>query len=151
MMAIQWSTKRFDELTVHELHDLLRLRVDIFVVEQNCPYAEIDGLDLTALHLFAQSADGSMIAYARMIPPEGDGVPHIGRVVVHADHRGNGIAGILMARALDMVLKHYGSRRSALAAQAHLEQFYARFGFTREGPDYLLDGIPHVDMRREEA
>jgi len=147
MMEIHWSIKRFDELTVQELHDLLRLRVDIFVVEQNCPYPEIDGLDVTALHVFAQNTDSSMIAYARVLPPAPADVPHIGRVVVHADHRNKGIAGVLMERALDVVLQRYGSRRSALAAQAHLEHFYARFGFVRQGPDYLLDGIPHVDMR----
>lgn len=151
MMEIQWSTKRFKELTVHELHDLLRLRVDIFVVEQACAYAEIDGRDPVAIHLFAQGADGSMIACARILPPEVDGVPHIGRIVVRADHRGKGVAGDLMLRALEVLHQQYGSRRSELAAQAHLERFYARFGFVRQGPDYPWDGIPHVDMRREEA
>lgn len=151
VMDIRWSTKRFDELTVHELHDLLRLRVDIFVVEQACVYAEIDGQDPAALHLFAQATDGAMIAYARILPPDSDGLPHIGRIVVRADHRGKGVATDLMMRAMENLRQHYGSRRSALAAQAHLVAFYERFGFVRQGPDHLLDGIPHVDMRREEA
>lgn len=150
-MEIRWATKRFAELSVHELYDLLRLRVDIFVVEQTCPYPEIDGQDQHAIHLLAFDADGALIACARVLPPEKDDLPHIGRIAVREDRRGKGIASDLMRRALDIVNDQYGSRRCALAAQAHLEHYYARFGFLRQGPDYIWDGIPHVDMRREEA
>jgi len=149
-MELRWTTKRFADLTVHELYDLLRLRVDIFVVEQTCPYPEIDGQDQHAVHLFASDKDGALIACARILPPEKDDRPHIGRIAVRKDLRGKGIASELMHRALEIVKEQYGSRRSALAAQAHLEHYYARFGFRRHGPDYIWDGIPHVDMRREE-
>lgn len=149
MMAIQWRTKPFHAFTVHEFHDLLRLRIDIFVVEQTCVYPELDGLDPTALHLMGYALDGTLVACARILLPEPGDVPHIGRVAVRMDQRGHGIASALMEHALEDLQKHYGSRRSALAAQAHLELFYARFGFKRQGPDYLLDGIPHVDMHRD--
>lgn len=149
-MSITWYVRRAAELSLTDLHDLLRLRVDIFVVEQNCPYAEVDGLDLDATHVFARSTDGSLIACARVLRPGHDGLPHIGRVAVREDQRGKGLAGELLERALEVVKEQYGSRRSALAAQSHLAHFYERSGYRRTSADYLLDGIPHVDMRREE-
>jgi ElaA protein len=151
MMDAHWSVKPFAALSVHELHDLLRLRVDVFVVEQNCPYPELDGQDREALHVMLHTTSNELIAYARILPPHGDGPPHIGRVVVRENARGGGIASHLMEKALEVINDQYGSRRSALAAQAHLERFYARHGFVRIREDYLLDGIPHVDMRRDEA
>lgn len=149
-MSEHWIIKRFEELTLNELHDLLRLRVDVFVVEQNCPYPELDGLDHDATHIMALDDEGLLLAYARLLPPYDDGVPHIGRVVVRTEARGKGLASHLMQRALSEVERRWGSARSALAAQAHLEHFYGQHGFVRIGTDYLLDGIPHVDMRREE-
>lgn len=148
-MNIQWAAKRFDELSVHELHDLLRLRTDVFVVEQACAYAEIDGRDPEAIHILGRTIDGEFIACARILPRDEHGLPHVGRVVVRADQRGHGIAGDLMHFAMEELQRMYGSRRSEVAAQAHLEKFYARFGYVRKGPDYPWDGIPHVDMRRD--
>ncbi len=148
-MALHWYTKRFDELTLLEWHDLLRLRIDVFVVEQNCPYPELDGADLSALHVLALNGNDEVVAYARILPPGSDGHPHVGRVVVRMDHRRMNVATQLLERALEVVGDTYGSHRSALAAQSHLEHFYARFGYERVGPDYPLDGIPHVDMVRK--
>lgn len=145
-MTLTWTVKPFTTLTLHELHDLLRLRVDVFVVEQACAYEEIDGKDPGAMHVLGQAQDGSLLAYARILPPEADGLPHIGRVIVRAAARNHGLARTLMHVALDAVQERYGSRRSAVAAQAHLEKFYASFGYVRQGPDYPWDGIPHVDM-----
>lgn len=147
-MNIQWSVKRFAGLDVHELYALLRLREEIFVVEQQCIYHDIDGLDQEAMHVLGHAAD-ELVAYAWILPPDAHG-PHIGRVLVREEFRGQGLAGLLMEQCLQVLLATYGSRRSALAAQAHLEGFYARYGYVRKGPDHLLDGIPHVDMRREE-
>ncbi len=147
-MNATWHIRTFHELSLMELHDLLRLRVDIFVVEQTCPYCEVDGLDTVATHVFARHPDGSLIACARVLPPDDDGLPHIGRVAVRADQRGKGLAGELMQRALEVVKDRSGTYRSALAAQAHLSHFYARYGFACCGEEYLLDGIPHVDMQR---
>ena len=149
-MKISWATKRFEELTVLELHDLLKLRVDVFVVEQTCAYQEIDGEDTNAIHLFTRDEKGEMVAYSRILPAHGDGLPHVGRVVIHPDARGKGMATRAMEEALVILQDLFGTRRSALAAQAHLEQFYARFGYVRTGADYIWDGIPHVDMERKE-
>lgn len=146
-----WSVKPFAMLSLTELHDLIRLRVDVFVVEQNCPYPELDGQDGGAQHVMFHDGQGELTAYARIIPPQHDDLPHIGRIVVRAGARGKGFASRLMERALDVIRDHHGSKRSALAAQAHLERFYAQHGFVRIGDNYMLDGIPHVDMRRDEA
>ncbi len=148
-MNIRWSTKPFGELTVWELHDLLRLRTDVFVVEQACAYAEVDGRDTTAIHLLGHDGE-ELVACARILPADEHGVPHVGRIVVRADHRGHGLATELMRLALHQLQQVFGSRRSELAAQSHLEHFYGRFGYVRQGPDYPWDGIPHVDMRRDD-
>lgn len=145
--AITWIIKPFTALHVDELHDLLRLRVDIFVVEQNCPYPELDGKDQGAWHVLGVDAVDGLIAYARILPPDGDGLPHVGRVVVRADQRGLGLAHQLMHQCIAFLKEHYGRIDSALAAQTHLEKFYAAHGYVRQGADYILDGIPHVDMR----
>lgn len=148
-MNVDWCAVPFEELSVRALHDALRLRTDVFVVEQACAYAEIDGKDPQAIHLLGTDPEGRLVAYARLLPPDEAGFPHIGRVVVHPEHRGKGLAGLLMEFALDQLRSIHGSRRSELAAQSHLERLYARYGFVRQGPDYPWDGIPHVDMRRE--
>ena len=149
--SLQWSVYTFAALGTQLLHDILRLRVDVFVVEQNCPYPELDGLDLNAIHVVGREADGEVIAYARILPPGADARPHIGRVVVARAHRREGHGKHLMENALREVEARYGNRRSALAAQAYLKEFYAGFGYVTVGPEYLLDGIPHVDMFMEEA
>lgn len=149
-MNMDWKTRPFGELNAHDVHDMMRLRVDVFVVEQQCAYAEIDGRDPDALHILGRTEEGKLAAYARILPPDEQGLPHIGRVIVHAEHRGHGLARTLMTIALEALQRGYGTRRSELAAQAHLERFYGGFGFVRQGPDYPWDGIPHVDMRREE-
>ncbi len=147
-MNTLWIAKPFHELGVQELHDMLRLRTDVFVVEQACAYAEIDGRDPQAVHIGGYD-DGELIACARILPPDEHGVPHLGRIVVRADRRGHGVANELMLFAMAELERVHGSRRSELAAQAHLEKFYGRFGYVRQGPDYPWDGIPHVDMRRD--
>lgn len=143
---LQWSAFDFPELNTHLLHDILKLRVDVFVVEQNCPYPEVDGQDPEAVHVVGQQADGALIAYARIIPPEADGVPHVGRVVVAKEQRGTGLGKRVMQEAFQVLRQRYGSKRSAIAAQTHLQQFYSDLGYVRTGEDYLWDGIPHVDM-----
>ncbi|MBL0127318.1 MAG: GNAT family N-acetyltransferase [Flavobacteriales bacterium] len=145
-MKPELTVKHFDELTVRELHDILRLRVDVFVVEQACAYAEVDGKDPSAIHVMGWSGD-DLIACARILPPEPDGLPHVGRVVVAADHRGKGLAQRMMDRIMEILDSTYGSKRSELAAQAHLQKFYERSGYVRVSEEYPWDGIPHVDMR----
>lgn len=145
---LAWSSGTFDQLDVRLLHDILRLRVDVFVVEQDCPYPELDGLDPDALHIMGRNKEGEVLAYARILPPGADGVPHVGRVVVARQVRHRGIGARLMEVVLDELERLHGSRHSMLAAQAHLQRFYQRFGYVTKGIQYLLDGIPHVDMVR---
>ena len=139
----------FSGLDASALHDILRLRVDVFVVEQHCPYPELDGLDPVALHVIGRHVGGPLTAYARILPPGADGLPHVGRVVVAKADRGRGLGNYLMEQVLQALQGQYGGMRSALAAQAHLQVFYETHGFARTGAPYLLDGIPHVDMARE--
>ena len=143
------------ELTVREaplaelppavLYALLRLRVDVFVVEQECAYAELDGRDLEpdALQVWAQAPDGTVAATLRLLR-DPDGRARIGRVATAREFRGAGAAGALIARALELA----GDVESVLDAQAHLAGWYARSGFEVCGPEYAEDGIPHVPMRR---
>ena len=139
-------TARFDELTPAELYGLLRLRVDVFVVEQECPYPELDGRDLepATVHLWFEGGDG-VVATIRVLD-DGD-TRAIGRVATAAAHRGRGLSAQLIEAGIALC---EGSPIT-LGAQAHLEGWYARFGFRTSGPGYVEDGIPHVPMRREPA
>lgn len=144
-MTLHWTIVPFGQLTTTGLHDLLRLRCDVFVVEQRCVYPEVDGQDTTAWHVLGRTGDGRLVAYARILP---GAPPHIGRVVVEQDHRGQGLAQELMQRTMQATEERFGSAHMAVAAQTYLEPFYTRLGFQRTGPDYDWDGIPHVDMVR---
>lgn len=134
----------FAELSTAQLYALLRLRVDVFVVEQQCPYPELDGRDTEAgtEHAWIEVA-GEVAAAARILRDPDAAV--IGRVVTSADHRGHGYAARVVAAALDRI----GDGRVRIGAQTYLEQWYERFGFARCGEDYLEDGIPHLPMVRE--
>ncbi|RAH98412.1 GNAT family N-acetyltransferase [Acuticoccus sediminis] len=162
-IALAW--RAFDALTVHELHAILKLRVDVFVVEQACPYAEIDGADPDAEHLLATAPSagqpataapspghtgpaGPLLATLRVFPPSGGAPARIGRVAVAPAARGTGLGAAVMRAALERIAERHGAAAVEVSAQAHLERFYQRLGFARIGPDHTIDGIPHVDMRR---
>lgn len=138
---------RFSELAVHDLYSLLKLRQDVFVVEQKCPFPEIDGRDAEpgVVHLWIADEQGPL-SYLRVFEDEG-GLVRIGRVVTAAHARGRGLSGTLMRAALEIV----GDRPALLDAQVDTATFYARFGFTISGPEYLEDDIPHVQMTRPGA
>lgn len=135
----------FDDLPPRTAYALWALRVAVFVVEQECPYPELDGRDLepATRHLWVEGADGP-VAYLRVLE-DPDGWCRIGRVLVARDHRGRGLAAALLRAALDLV----GDRPSRLDAQSHLSHWYRRFGYADAGPEFLEDGIPHVPMTRE--
>ena len=149
MNSIHWHTKAFEELTIDELYDIMQLRTNIFVVEQNCPYPELDGKDKNCLHVFATQG-GKVVAYARIVPP---GLSYkeisIGRVVVHADHRKDGLGRILIDLALEKIEEEFGTQAIQIGAQTYLKKFYGSFGFEPVSEEYLEDGIPHVDMIRK--
>ena len=140
----------FDEFDPATLYEALRLRVDVFVVEQHCPYPELDGRDLDpgARHLLG-SEDGRLLAYCRLLPAGvGHAAPSIGRVVVDGGARGRGLAHALMDEALRQCARLWPGQAIELGAQAHLEAFYAAHGFVVASEPYDEDGIPHVLMRR---
>ncbi len=137
----------FAELTPFEVYGLCRLRVDVFVVEQECPYPELDGRDTeaTTQHLWFEDDDGAILATIRVLD---DGATRaIGRVATAASARGQGLAARLMEEGIALC----AGFPVTLGAQAYLENWYGRFGFRVSGPGYVEDGIPHVPMRREPA
>ncbi|GAA4606714.1 GNAT family N-acetyltransferase [Actinoallomurus liliacearum] len=134
----------FTELDAGTLYALLKLRVDVFVVEQNCPYPELDGRDTEpgTRHVWLSGDSGAPEAYLRVLDdPDG---ARIGRVVTAPHARGAGLAGRLMEAALEAV----GDRTVRLDAQTQVAGFYAKYGFVVDGPEYVEDGIPHVPMLR---
>jgi ElaA protein len=134
----------FAELTPFEVYGLCRLRVDVFVVEQECPYPELDGRDTepATVHLWFES-EGEVAATIRLLDDGANRV--IGRVATAAAFRGQGLAARLIEEGIGLC----AGAPITLGAQAHLEGWYERFGFRRSGPGYVEDGIPHVPMRRE--
>jgi len=145
-----WTLKTFNELTIDEFHDILQLRINIFVVEQDCPYLELDGKDRKAYHFFGQDDGGRIIAYTRIFGP-GDYYeqPAIGRVVVDSDHRGDGTGYALMKGTLENMRKLFGDVTIKIGAQKYLVEFYGKLGFKSTGEEYIEDGIPHVYMIRQ--
>jgi len=141
---------RFEELSPRRLHDLLQLRSAVFVVEQDCPYLDLDGRDLEpdTEHLWIDD-DRGVAATLRLLREDGDRWS-IGRIVARPDVRSRGIAAALV-RAAVARLGELGCRRAELGAQAHLTGWYRRHGFEPSGPRYLEDGILHVPMARELA
>jgi ElaA protein len=134
---------RFAELTPFEVYALCRLRVDVFVVEQECPYPELDGRDAEpgTVHLWFE-AGGEPVSTIRVL--EEDGGQAIGRVATAAGWRGRGLAGQLLRAGIELC----ADAEIHLGAQAHLERWYEGFGFRRSGAGYVEDGIPHMPMRR---
>lgn len=136
-----WLDRAFDELPARELYAILKLRAEIFVVEQACVYLDPDGLDLVSRHL----CDEPLRAYCRVVPAGAKYAEQsIGRVVVAKDARGTGLGKVLMQEAI----ARYGTRPIRIAAQHYLVRFYGELGFRAVSEPYDDDGIPHVDMLR---
>lgn len=150
---MEWMCKSFDELGGTLLYRILAARNAVFVVEQQCPYQDIDGRDAQSLHLIAQSRDASNLpqiaAYLRLLPP---GLAYdeasIGRVITSASHRGTGLGRELLARAVAIAEVQWPDAPLRIGAQAHLEAFYGSFGFVKASEPYDEDGIMHIEMLR---
>ena len=145
---LSFSCLPFDQLTPYELYDIMALRQEVFVVEQNCPYLDADGKDLHSWHLMGRDVQGKLICYTRLLP-EGlsyDGYVSIGRVVSSPAARGAGAGKILIRRSIDMCRHLFGNQPKKIGAQTYLLKFYARFGFQSTGEEYLEDCIPHTKM-----
>ncbi len=132
----------FADLSARMLHDIVRLRIDTFVVEQGCAYAELDGRDVleATRHAWIE-LDGAVVCYLRVYPAEDEGT-WLGRVVTAPAHRSQGLAGLLMRHVLATL-----PRPVRISAQSRLAGWYARFGFVSSGPEQMEDGIPHTPMR----
>ena len=151
---MNWSMKSWSELTTDELYELLALRAEVFVVEQTCPFQDLDGLDRRdgVLHLLGREGD-HLAAYARIMAPDSgdDGGPPAGRVPTSPTSRGGGLGHRLLAQAVRECEARWPAHSIWLGAQAHLQGFYGQHGFVAEGEGYLEDDIPHMGMRREPA
>ena len=147
---INWQYKSFEQLTVNELYDILKLRQDVFVIEQECIYPDIDEVDKTATHLFAYSNEGQGIcAYLRMLAP---GVKYkevaMGRILTSESSRGTGMGKALVAQAIGVVASEYPKQAIKISAQVYLIEFYRDFNFEVISEAYDEDGIQHIDMLR---
>lgn len=143
---VDWNIKYFEQLDRNELYKILRQRIDVFVVEQECPYPECDGKDKEAYHIYAVD-DDIITTYARIIKP---GVSYqeasIGRVLVDKDYRGEGLGRELMERSIQFILNEMKEDQIRISAQEYLLDFYRDLGFEKRSDIYLEDGIPHIEM-----
>ncbi|PPV04768.1 ElaA protein [Xanthomonas bromi] len=149
--SLHWQHLRFAQLSTTQLYALLRLRTDVFVVEQQCAYPELDGKDTdpAVLHVLGTTAGAELAAYLRVLPPGlSYSEPSIGRVVIAAAFRGTGMAHALLREGIRRVHTQWPGSAIQLGAQAHLQSFYAAHGFAPSSAHYLEDGIPHLDMLR---
>jgi ElaA protein len=149
--SLRWQCLRFRELDLDTLYDVIALRAAVFVVEQRCAYADLDGKDRDpdAHHLIGRSGDGTIAAYARLLPPGLSFVePSIGRVVTAAAFRGLRLGDRLMEEALRRMATLWPEQAIRIGAQSYLLAFYRKHGFSVCSDEYLEDGIPHRDMRR---
>lgn len=143
-----WRVHAFDQFDVGQLYAVLAARVAVFVVEQDCPYQDLDGLDELALHLVGWGDDGSVAAYARILPPGTRfDQPSIGRVLTSLPARRGGFGRELMRRAVDVIVERYPGYPVRISAQCYLERFYRELGFAVDSAPYEEDGIPHVEMQ----
>lgn len=153
LTGLRWRALPFAALTATELYQLLRLRAEVFVVEQNCAFQDLDGLDQQAMHLLgettAPSGEVQLLAYTRLLPAGAAfAEASIGRVVTSPLARGTGLGHLLMRESIDEVHRLWGLQPIRIGAQAHLQAYYQQSGFKPDGALYLEDGIEHIEMLR---
>lgn len=150
--SIDWVCVPFDALGVDGLYALLGQRQQVFCVEQQCAYLDVDGADPACWHVLGRDAGGTLMASLRIVPP---GLKYaeasIGRVVTAPASRGGGLGVELMTRGIAHAERLHPRAAIRIGAQAHLQRFYGRFGFVAEGAEYLEDNIPHIEMVRAAA
>lgn len=145
-MAREWTLSGFEELDNRQLYQLLKLREEVFVVEQSCPYPDLDGLDQDAFHMRCLER-GELLAYQRCLPP-GLCYPEsaIGRIVVAPAARGRSLGRELVQRGIEFNRERWSAHNIRINAQCYLRQFYRELGFEDASEEYLEDGIPHIEM-----
>lgn len=144
---IHTEFKPFSELTLNEFHDIIQLRIEVFVVEQDCPYQDLDGKDKKCYHMICRNGLGDLVGTLRILPA---GVSYkeiaIGRVVLHESARGEQQGHQMIKEAMQFIEAEFGKVPVKLSGQKHLEKFYNTHRFKSTGKEYLEDGIPHVEM-----
>ncbi|MEE6130131.1 GNAT family N-acetyltransferase [Chryseobacterium arthrosphaerae] len=149
MSNIVWKIKTFDEFTVPELYAVLKARIDVFVIEQNCPYPDLDNYDQEAVHIWAEE-DGQVLAYCRVFDK---GIKYeetsIGRVLTTEQARGKSLGKLLIQYAVETIENRFHTPEIRISAQDYLLRFYGGFGFEDTGKKYLEDDIPHTEMIRK--
>ncbi|HEX7868544.1 MAG TPA: GNAT family N-acetyltransferase [Chryseobacterium sp.] len=149
MSNIIWKIKSFEEITTSELYEIIKARVDVFVVEQNCPYPDLDGYDQKAIHLWAEQ-DNTVLAYCRIF---NRGIKYnetsIGRVLTSEKGRGKNLGKQLIKYAVETIENRFKTSEVRISAQDYLLKFYSDFGFQDTGKKYLEDNIPHTEMFRK--
>lgn len=144
---MKFLLKSFKELSLHQLFEIYKLRSEVFVVEQNCAYQDVDDKDLKAHHLL-MFQDEQLVGYCRILPPNVSyKEPAIGRVVTNKAFRRNGFGKLLMQQALKEAEALFPNQDIVISAQLYLLKFYTELGFAKEGEEYLEDNIPHIQMR----
>ena len=143
---MDYKVKEFNELSNNELYNILRLRNNVFIVEQKCPYDDIDGKDIKSQHLLLED-NGRLAGYLRILPK---GLsfhqPSIGRVLIGKEYRGNGFAREMMLKAIQFIQLKWKEKEIKISAQVYLKEFYNSLGFIEVSEPYLEDDIPHIDM-----
>lgn len=152
MSFVNWRWLNFDMLTLDELYEVLKLRQDVFILEQECLYPDLDGLDKVSVHLLGYDKY-DLVAYLRIIPKAIDGreTMVIGRVLTSVKGRGLGLGKVMMEKTMAYLAQEYPGMAVQLSAQLYLQKFYASYGFIPISEPYDEDGIMHIDMRLEDA
>ncbi len=145
---LQWKCLHFDNLSLKELYDIMVLRQEVFVVEQDCPYIDCDGKDIVSWHVCGYDSDGDLVGYTRIVPKgiSYEKYPSIGRVVTSAKIRGKKKGRELMQVSIDYLRELQGNDPIKISAQSHLQKYYGSLGFVTVTDEYDEDGIPHVGM-----
>ncbi len=145
---MELKVKKFNELTADELYDIIKARVDIFVVEQNCPYPELDNKDKVSLHAWLEE-DGNIVAYCRVLP---QGVSFseasVGRVISLVRRKGYGLE--IVKTGINLARENFGAKKIRIEAQVYAKELYEKAGFSQVSEEFLEDGIPHIEMLWEE-
>jgi ElaA protein len=144
---MEWVLKKYDELRLNELYELLKLRASVFVVEQDCLYLDLDGKDPRATHILGYQKN-NLVAYSRIFRSGAFEKKHarIGRIVIHKQSRRKGIGLELVKKSIAFCKEHFGNQTIKISAQVYLKNFYNQCGFIEKGEIYSEDGIPHFAM-----